>query len=59
MSKLTHGVTDTLKQALEDYIAEVEDSDRGRVSQESYIYHAEAFVRWLDGDFDVSVEWLQ
>ena len=50
---------DTIKEALAEYVAEVEGSDRGRVSKESYIYHAEAFVRWLDGDFEPAQEWLQ
>ena len=50
---------DTIKEALEAYTAEVEDTDRGRVAKESYIYHAEAFTRWLGGDFDPGKEWLQ
>ena len=53
------GTLEVLKEALSDYVAEVEDSNRGRVSKESYIYHAEAFMRWLDGDFDPGREYLQ
>ena len=53
------GTLDVIREALAEYVAEVEDTDRGRVSKESYIYHAEAFVRWLDGDFDPGKEWLQ
>ena len=50
---------DTIKEALVAYSAEVEDSDRGRVAKESNVYHAEAFTRWLDGDFDPAREYLQ
>ena len=59
MLNIDREVLDTIKEALADYVAEVEDSDRGRVSKESYIYHAEAFTRWLDGDFDLSREYIQ
>ena len=59
MLKIDQETLDVIKGALAEYVAEVEDTDRGRVSKESYIYHAEAFVRWAEGDFDPGKEWLQ
>ena len=59
MLKIEREVLDAIKEALAEYVAEVEDTDRGRVSKESYVYHAEAFTRWLDGDFDPGREYLQ
>ena len=59
MDEIDRQAIANLKKALAEYAADVEDSDRGRVSKESYIYHAEAFVRWLDGDFDPSREYTQ
>ena len=56
---IDHKTLGAVKEALAEYVAEVEGSNRGRVSKESYIYHAEAFVRWVDGDFDPSKEYLQ
>ena len=57
--KIDREVLDVIKEALEAYTAEVGDTDRGPASKESYMYHAEAFVRWLDGDFEPGKEWLQ
>ena len=57
--KINREFVDTIKEALVAYSAEVEDSDRGRVAKESYVYHAEAFTHWLDGDFDPAREYLQ
>ena len=59
MFEIDHRTIDALRETLAGYTAEVEDSDRGRVSKESYIYHAEAFVHWLGGDFDPSPEYMQ
>lgn len=59
MLNIDREVLDKIKEALADYVAEVENSARGRVSKESYVYHAEAFVRWADGDFDPAREYLQ
>ena len=59
MLNIDRKTLETIKEALAEYVAEVEDSDRGRVSKESYIHHAEAFVRWADGDFDPGREYMQ
>ena len=59
MLNIDREVLDVIKKALANYVAEVENSDRGRVAKESYAYHSEAFVRWLDGDFDLGREYLQ
>ena len=59
MLNIDREVLNTIREALADYVAEVEDSDRGRVAKESYVYHAEAFVRWADGDFEPGREYLQ
>ena len=56
---IDHKTLEAVKEALAEYVAEVEGSDRGRVSKESYIYHAEAFVRWAEGDFEPVREYTQ
>ena len=37
------------------YVTEVLDSGLSQSSQRAYIFHAECFVRWLDGKFSPGV----
>ena len=46
--KIDRDIVDTIGETLADYVAEVEDSDRGRVAKESDAYHS-AGVRALVG----------
>ena len=41
-----------VREAFEDYRAEVEASDLAPGSKATYLRHAETFVRWVEGDFE-------
>lgn len=40
-----------VREAFEDYRAEVEASNLAPASKGTYLRHAETFVRWIEGDF--------
>ena len=40
-----------VREAFEDYRAEVEASNLAQASKATYLRHAETFVRWVEGDF--------
>lgn len=51
---MTKPVSDFLshvREAFEDYRAEVEASNLAPASRVTYLRHAETFVRWIEGDF--------
>lgn len=41
-----------VREAFEDYRAEVETSNLAPASKDTYLRHAETFVRWIEGDFE-------
>lgn len=41
-----------VREALEDYRAEVEASNLAPASKGTYLRHAETFVRWIEGNFE-------
>lgn len=42
----------TLRELLEQYIAEVEAAPLADLTKRTYILHATNFVRWTEGDFE-------
>ncbi len=40
-----------VREAFEDYRAEIEASNLAAASKATYLRHAETFVRWVEGDF--------
>ena len=40
-----------VREAFEDYRAVVEASNLAPASKDTYLRHAETFVRWIEGDF--------
>ncbi|MCE2469126.1 MAG: hypothetical protein J4F32_01130 [Dehalococcoidia bacterium] len=41
-----------MQAALENYVVEVKATNLAQSSKDTYIPHAEHFVRWLDDDFE-------
>ena len=52
MPKVNSEVLIIVQRALEQYTEEVEDSGLQRLSKNTYLLHAQNFVRWLDDDFE-------
>ncbi len=52
MPKVNLEVLRSVQNALEDYKKAVSDTALSPRSKETYLLHAEHFVRWLDDDFE-------
>ena len=52
MPKVSRDVLAEVQKAYDCYVLEVESSDLSSNSQDTYLRHAEQFVRWLDDDFE-------
>ena len=52
MAKLSPGMMESVKRALQIYVNEVENSPLMPLTKRTYLLHAENFVRWLDDDFE-------
>ena len=52
MPKVSDEVLVRIKKALDQYEAEIEESALTRLSKNTYILHADQFVRWLKDDFE-------
>ena len=48
-------LVDFVKDALLEYEEQVEKTDLKRSAKDTYIVHAQQFVRWLDGEFTPGV----
>ena len=57
MPKVNLEVLRSVQNALEDYKKTVSDTALSPRSKETYILHAEHFVRWLDNDFERGQPW--
>ena len=52
MPKVTPEVLKSVQDALEEYKKSVSDTALRPRSKETYLLHAEHFVRWLEDDFE-------
>ena len=52
MSKVNLEVLKAVQNALDRYETEVRATSLADSSQDTYIYNAQCFVRWLDDDFE-------
>lgn len=52
MAKVSPEVLAIVREALERYIAEVENSYLSPAAKKTYSAHSEEFVRWLNDDFE-------
>ena len=51
MAKISQDALIQVQAELENYITEVKASKLTQSSKDTYLLHAEHFVRWLDDDF--------
>ena len=51
MAKISQDALRQVQAALENYITELKASKLTQSSKDTYLLHAEQFVRWLDDDF--------
>ena len=52
--KVTIRSSNKIWSLFDEYRREVEESNYSNSSKIIYVYFAECFVRWLDGDFEVA-----
>ena len=51
MARPVSDLVSHVREAFEDYRAEIEASNLAPASKATYLRHAETFVRWVEGDF--------
>ena len=52
MPRISKSALKEVQGALEEYRQEVEDTNLAQRTKDTYLRHADTFVRWLDYDFE-------